>query len=1478
MQCAACGFSNPAAAKFCQECGARGVLVCSGCATELPQGAKFCHECGQQTAAAETTAPAPEREAAIPEAFASGRYRIVRFVGEGAKKRVYQAHDERLDRDVALAIIKSDGLDEAGRLRIRHEAQAMARLGDHPNIVTVHDIGEENSQIYLVGQFMAGGDLEHARLQRADQRRLEIEESVRIARELCSALDHAHTRGVVHRDVKPGNIWLTEDGTAKLGDFGLALAIDRTRLTQDGMMVGTAAYMAPEQALGRPPDARSDLYSLGATLYEMLTGRPPFLGDDVVAIVSQHINTRPVAPTWHRAEVPKPLETLVLELLEKDPTRRPDTASATRQRLERAVSRSAERLEVTGEAEANPLDRLASGVFVGREEQLEILHRALEDTLSGKGRVLLLVGEPGIGKTRTSEELTTYARMRGAQVLWGRCYEGDGAPSYWPWMQVIRSYAHDRDPKELLSEMGPGAADIAEVVSEVREHLPGLPAPPVLEAEQARFRLFDSITTFLKNASRRQPIVLVLDDLHWADRPSLLLLEFLARELDPSRILVLGTYRDVEVGRQHPLEQTLAELARVQRAERVLLRGLTLDDVMRFVELTAGRTPPPSLTEAVYRETEGNPFFVHEVVRLLQADGRLDHPEAVESWSVEIPQGVRQVIGRRLDALSEECNRLLTLASAIGRDFELRVLAGVAEVEEDTALELIEQAEDARVIGEVEEAPGWYRFSHALVRETLYEEIRTTRRVRLHRRIAEVLEERYAGRLGPHLAELAYHYCEAASGGDVDKAVEYAERAAHRAAESLAFEEAANHYDRALMAFEADPHPDEQRRCQLLLARGDALYRAGQPDQARQVFNDGIAVARTLSNPAYLGIAVVGTLRAPVPPGVTDPDEIVLIHEALDRLGEGTPGLRARLLTRLAGRYIWLGETEKSRAAGFEAIGIVGEGGSLELQLEERQEVEAARSMLFGREKIEERIAGARETLALAIRAGRRGSEFHVRGNLFLWYSFLGNREAAIRELAAYRQIAAELRQPSFEFNALRAQALQDVSDGRLVDAREHSWKGRAAGMRVDATTAEIVFGSVVYTLRRMQGRFAETEEALRAGVVAYPGALVWSNLLACMLAETGRPEEAREILDRQHQEGFASLRGIPFGSDDSYGLLADVCVATEHVAAAESLYELLLPARDHMLWSGFTIAHGAAARSLGNLASVLGRWVDAEQHFERAVALEAGFGARGFLPRTQCDYARMLLARNEPGDRAGALDLLDGALATSQELGLKGWLDRCLETKLEVQGVDSGATQGTIHSIASSIGSRRPDLAPHSAPDGTVTLMFSDMEGFTAMTERLGDLRAREVIRDHNQIVREQVAAHGGHEVELQGDGFLIAFGSARRGLQCAMAVQRAFAAYSADHEDTPIRVRIGLHTGEALRERDKFFGRTVILAARIAAEARGGEILVSALLKELTQSLGDLEFGSGRQVPLKGISEVQSLFAVEWRSPKSAASRHDG
>jgi class 3 adenylate cyclase len=288
----------------------------------------------------------------------------------------------------------------------------------------------------------------------------------------------------------------------------------------------------------------------------------------------------------------------------------------------------------------------------------------------------------------------------------------------------------------------------------------------------------------------------------------------------------------------------------------------------------------------------------------------------------------------------------------------------------------------------------------------------------------------------------------------------------------------------------------------------------------------------------------------------------------------------------------------------------------------------------------------------------------------------------------------------------------------------------------------------------------------------------------------------------------------------------------------------------------------------LAQLASLLERWEQAERHFEAALALCEKLHARPRAAHVRCDWAAMLMARGGPGDRERALSLANAALAEAQQLGMKPLVEEALALKLELQGVPSGELNRSIYAVASRVEQERPDLRAHTAPDGTVTLLFSDMEGFSAMTERLGDLRAREVIRRHNRIVRQQLAAHGGYEVELQGDGFLLAFGSARQGLLCAIAIQRALEADAAAHSDEPIRVRIGVHTGEALRDADKFFGKTVILSARIAAQAVGGEILISSLVRELVASAGDVRFGAAREVQLKGLSEPQRVHPVEWRA----------
>ena len=320
-------------------------------------------------------------------------------------------------------------------------------------------------------------------------------------------------------------------------------------------------------------------------------------------------------------------------------------------------------------------------IFVGRQREMGELRAALEESIAGRGRLAVLVGEPGIGKTRTAQELASYAETRGARVLWGRCHDQPGMLPFWPWIQATRSYIRQQQPEQLRSEMGPGAADIAQIVPELNERLSNIQTPPTVEPEQARFRLFDSLATFLKTASQYQPLVIILDNLHWADKSSLNFLEFLSQELQESHLLIVCTYRDIDLSRQHPLSEALGELTREASFHRLALPGLSVEDVDSFLQSDAGVEIPEGLAEIIHSHTEGNPLFVTEVVRMLQLEGELplQGTPGFEGLDIKMPQGIREVIGRRLNRLSDRCNEVLTIASVIGREFENSLLVHLAQ-------------------------------------------------------------------------------------------------------------------------------------------------------------------------------------------------------------------------------------------------------------------------------------------------------------------------------------------------------------------------------------------------------------------------------------------------------------------------------------------------------------------------------------------------------------------------------------------------------------------------------------------------------------------------------------------------------------------------------------------------------------------------------------------------------------------------------
>ena len=582
---------------------------------------------------------------------------------------MYLTHDTHLDREVVIAVLKST-LNKNGMARLQLEARALARLGDHPHIVTVHDIGEEFGQPFIVTQFVDGGSLDTLQRQAARQR-LPVAEVLRIGNEVCQALLYAHERGIVHRDVKPGNIWLTRQGAIKLGDFGLAADLELSRITAEGQLLGTFAYMAPEQVLGHDIGPRTDLYSLGIVLYELVAGRRPFIGDTLAAVITQHLDARPVAPSWHNREVPPALDALILRVLEKLPQDRPKTAKEVADALA-AIAADPTGVSVpAADRNVRPLERLAGGVFVGRRPEIDELRAGFHAALAGSGSIAQIIGEPGSGKTSLSEQLLAYAQLRGADIVRSHCHESEGAPAYWPWVQLLRAYVSSHPTEQVLRTMGDGASAIVELDSEIRKRLPEVAPAPALEPEQARFRLFDSVTSTFKNASADRPLVIFIDDLQWADAASLRLLQFLAREIRQTKLLVIATLRPGQYPSLHPLAQTLGMLAGQDANRRVMLQGLTEEEVGRFIEMTIGSTPRATLVRSVQQRTEGNPFFVKEVVRLLVADGKLGADDKSDSWTIRLPQTVREVITRRVGQVSEECHAVLATASVIGYRFDL---------------------------------------------------------------------------------------------------------------------------------------------------------------------------------------------------------------------------------------------------------------------------------------------------------------------------------------------------------------------------------------------------------------------------------------------------------------------------------------------------------------------------------------------------------------------------------------------------------------------------------------------------------------------------------------------------------------------------------------------------------------------------------------------------------------------------------------
>jgi eukaryotic-like serine/threonine-protein kinase len=1433
-------------------------MRCPACGNENREGARFCDSCGAELTAS-APAPAPEAlPADVPAEIADGRYRVRRFLGEGGRKRVYLADDAAAGREVAVALFDTEDVAAAVQARAKREVQAMSKMGDHPHVVSVLDTGEEDGNPFIVSEYMPGGDV--AGLLASEGGRLDVKRAVSVAADVTRALEHAHARGIVHRDIKPANVWLDDDGCAQLGDFGLATTEARTRVS-GGTLVGTVAYLPPEQALGEAAGPESDMYSLGALLYEMLTGRPPFPGDDAVSIISRHLHSDPVPPSRHNSDVPEALDREVLALLAKRRDERPGDAREVRHRLLEALEEQP--AEDRTERGRNPLEGLAGGVFVGRDAEVEQMRDAVDRALGGQGRLQLLVGEPGIGKTRAAEELATYARVRGARVYWGRCREDDGAPAYWPWVQAMREIVRDADPVALGWQMGAGAADVAHLVPEVAERLDVEPAE-VLESEEARFRLFDSVTSYLVAAARDRPMVLVLDDLHWADEPSLLLLKYAAAEVASSGLLIVGTYRDVELGRHHPLARVLSELRR-ERGDRIPLRGLSTEDVARYIEMTSGSPPAPGLAEAVHRQTDGNPFFVGEVVRLLASEGRLDG--GADDLAPVIPEGVREVVGRRLDRLSPETNKALRIAAAIGREFDAELVIRVAELSPAQLMAAANEAVAERLVTDL--GGERFSFSHALVRDTLYEELSPAQRSLLHERIGLALEAICGEDTAERLGELAHHFLAAAPHGDLAKTLDYAERAGEQDMDQLAYEDAVDVYSRALEVLELSEERDERRRCALLLALGGAEAKAARVAEAREAFKGAAEAAKALGDDDSLVGAVIGIAMMSAA-GTVDEELLALIDEALEAIGPERSARRAALLSAKSAELYWVdNDISDSARLVDEAIEIA-------------REIEAPRTLAaalhrkifipFGPTAAEERLRIADEMQELGETTGDR--EAIVRAHAYrLWQLLeLGDIDGVDRELALYERLADELRMPEHSWQTHALHAMRALMDGDIEAGERFAEQARRAGARAQQPLAEQYYGVLLVQVRSLQGRAGELLPAVQELAERFPGIPAWRTAAISLAARAGDVEQGRALLER-----FAGddLSAIPRDANwfAAASLLGEAVAMLDDKRRAGLLYDELLPFAGHLIVVGRASAcNGPIDRVLGLLAGTRGRIDDAIEHLEKGIEISLRVGDQPGLTLGRVELAAALLKRDRGGDGERALTLLSEGLSTAREMGARGIADRALRLRLEAQGLAEIDVTTSIDEVVSALEHERPDLRAHAAPDGTVAILFSDIEDSTLITERLGDSRWLEVLREHNAVFRRELDRFEGYEVKSQGDGFMLAFPDPGRALECAVAVQQAFAEREREGSGEALRVRIGLHTGEVIAEEGDFYGKNVILAARIAAAARGGEILVSAQMREAAADHG-CAFDEGRELELKGLAGTHRVYSADWAEAGAAA-----
>jgi len=895
--------------------------------------------------------------------------------------------------------------------------------------------------------------------------------------------------------------------------------------------------------------------------------------------------------------------------------------------------------------------------MIGRAAESAALAAAWAKAKDGQRQLVLIAGEPGIGKTRLATEAALGAHADGAVVLLGTCDEDASLP-YQPFVEALRHYVTHAPEEVLRAHVQEHRGELGRLIPELGRRVADLPPPQVAEAETERYMLFDAVTGLLSAASQHTPLVLVLDDLHWARAPELLLLKHMVRSMMPLRLLVLGTYRDSDLTRAHPLTSLLADLRREAGVERLALHGLDEAGVVALMTAAAGHDltePGLVLARAIYKETEGSPLFVGEILRNLTESGAIFQEN--DRWTYRgdvaalgIPEGIKEAIRRRLGRLPEATNKVLSLAAVIGRQFDVRLLAAIAEGGEDAVLDALEEATRAALVAEVPGEANRFGFSHALIRATLYEELGAARRARLHRKVGEALEALADIAPDTRIDELAYHWLAATQVADAAKAIGYARQAGDRALAGLAFEEAAAYYERALGVLQPRGRDDELLRCDLLIATAEARRRAGNP-QYRETVSAAVELARRLGDAERLAMAALASARSGgwmANANVVDEALVALYEEASTALGAADSLLRARMLGQLATELVYTPNRERRHALSREAIDIARRRGDRSGLAQVMPLCLFATNDPF---TLAERLALTAELAALAEELGSSelawNAALHRAGALLESADIYG----AERCVAEMERLAAQLRQPFYTWLAAYGRATLATTRG-AADAEAQALAAFEIGSASGQPDAGMVLAVQLGHIRRHYGRGDEIIDRLRAVVEAAPHIPAWSAAFAYSCCETDRVAEARAVFAAMRERGLELSVTVEWVA--SMYFLGEVCAYLQDAEAAAVLYPQLLPVADQVgtvviLVQCYASLHFPAAL----LASCLRRWEEAERHFEAALATNERLEARPWVVRTRRGWAAMLLDRDAPGDRERAAELIAAGRAEAEQLGM---------------------------------------------------------------------------------------------------------------------------------------------------------------------------------------------------------------------------------